>query len=85
MNDNKPQPMSMGGSKSGSKGGPAQTGEPARERAKEEERLDESIEESFPASDPSSVTRAPRDQRYAVEPPREGADRKTPAQPGPGK
>ncbi|MFC0282829.1 hypothetical protein ACFFJB_04270 [Camelimonas abortus] len=54
-----------------------------RERAHEEAQLDESIEESFPASDPSSVTRAPREHRYTVEPPEEGADRRTPANPGP--
>jgi len=71
MNDNKPG------------AGPKPGLERSKERAHEEAALDESIDESFPASDPSSVTRAPRDQRYAVKPPKEGADRKTPAHPGP--
>lgn len=57
--------------------------ERGQERATEEQRLDDSIDDSFPASDPSSITRAPRDRRYAVEPPAAGADRKTPANPGP--
>lgn len=71
MNDNKPAP------------GAKTPQEQAVDRAKEEAQLDESIDESFPASDPSSVTRAPRDRRYAVEAPKEGADRQTPAHPGP--
>lgn len=55
----------------------------AKARAKEEAQLDESIDESFPASDPSSVTRAPRDKRYAVKAPEHGGHRRTPAKPGP--
>lgn len=59
-------------------------GRPAsNDRAREERQLDRSIENSFPASDPSSVTRAPRERRYTAEPPETGADRKTPAKPGP--
>lgn len=71
MNDNKPKPAA------------ATPEEQARARAREEAQLDESIDESFPASDPSSVTRSPRDKRYAVKAPEHGGHRRTPAKPGP--
>lgn len=81
MNDNQPK-TSQGA------GAPPHTAGKARaarktERSREEAALDESIEESFPASDPSSVTRAPREQRYAVEPDEHSVDSKTPRTPDP--
>jgi hypothetical protein len=49
-------------------------------KAKDERQLDKSLEDSFPASDPSSVTRAPKAQRF-VAPPAHAKTRKTPARP----
>jgi hypothetical protein len=56
--------------------------DPAAKPAKssEQRQLDKSLEDSFPASDPSSVTRAPKEQRFTPPPPH-AKDRKTPAKP----